>query len=140
MDTPDANDVTCAGGCCVAFVLPYTAKELQEKIGDPEITPDVKQIAEMVVPITNGTVRRRRKRFGVTTADPVEKDSEGHFYKCSNWDEETRLCGIYEDRPKMCRDYPYARECFVKCGYCAPKEIIKEYNKETEDGSSSNSR
>lgn len=28
------------------------------------------------------------------------------LYRCSHFDQETRRCGIYEDRPQPCRDYP----------------------------------
>lgn len=29
------------------------------------------------------------------------------FYECVNFDRETRRCTKYEDRPPVCRDYPY---------------------------------
>lgn len=39
---------------------------------------------------------------------------EGYF-TCKNWDPATRLCGIYETRPEMCRAYP---EPGKVCGGC----------------------
>lgn len=35
-------------------------------------------------------------------------DSMPWYYSCRHFDAETRLCGAFEDRPKPCRDYPWA--------------------------------
>jgi Fe-S-cluster containining protein len=42
---------------------------------------------------------------------------EGHF-TCQNWDPKTKLCGIYDYRPSMCRDFPIkGNPCKLKgCG------------------------
>lgn len=37
-------------------------------------------------------------------------DSMSWYYSCRHFDVETRLCGVFEDRPKPCRDYPWAGE------------------------------
>lgn len=29
------------------------------------------------------------------------------FYRCRNYDEATKACTAYDDRPPMCRDYPW---------------------------------
>jgi Fe-S-cluster containining protein len=40
------------------------------------------------------------------------------IFTCAHWDRETRLCGIYEIRPTMCRDYPYRGKCSLQgCTY-----------------------
>ncbi|NUO50701.1 MAG: YkgJ family cysteine cluster protein [Polyangiaceae bacterium] len=33
------------------------------------------------------------------------------IWTCAHFDVETRNCGIYEKRPRMCREYPYGRPC-----------------------------
>ncbi len=33
------------------------------------------------------------------------------YFKCIYFDEESRNCTIYEERPRMCRDYPYDDVC-----------------------------
>lgn len=61
-------------------------------------------IGFMLRELTLDEARERRQHFGV--ALPVE-DAYGPYYRCIYWDESTRLCGAYGDRPRMCRDYPY---------------------------------
>lgn len=39
--------------------------------------------------------------------------SAGHEYShtCKHWDDVTGDCRNYDERPRMCRDYPYDRAC-----------------------------
>lgn len=32
-------------------------------------------------------------------------------YSCTHWQRETRLCTIYDQRPRMCSNYPYDSVC-----------------------------
>lgn len=59
-------------------------------------------ILGMIEPLTFQEVTERASRFGVNKSP----NSETRYYKCRHWDEETRLCTVYEDRPWMCRTYP----------------------------------
>ena len=67
-------------------------------------TPDDKLIRAMVIPNGKG---------------------KGHF-TCRFWDEETRLCLIYQSRPQMCRDFPdaYSGPCSF-CGWTQDEEEVK---------------
>lgn len=111
---------TCPGHCCVAFYLPVPhgrAEEIRDELRDGEV------IADMVVPLSLAEANERLERFGADREYGPE--SEGHVYTCRHFDDETRLCTIYEQRPEMCRDYPYGHDggCEYECGYCAPVEV-----------------
>lgn len=65
----------------------------------------------MLRSLTFVEVLERDQTFGVTR----ERDSESAYYRCIYWDETTRLCGAYENRPEMCRSYPYGKACEHGC-------------------------
>jgi Fe-S-cluster containining protein len=59
----------------------------------------------MLEPITIKEAQARRAKFG--GAPLLEgADEEVGWFKCRHWDETTRLCTIYDQRPWMCRIYP----------------------------------
>jgi Fe-S-cluster containining protein len=104
----------------VAFYLdtPHDrVDEMRSSIRDGEV------IAAMVVPLSLAEANDRLERFG--TDRMYEDDCEGHVYTCRNFDESTRLCKIYEDRPEMCRAYPAscAGGCEFSCGYAADSSV-----------------
>jgi Fe-S-cluster containining protein len=65
----------------------------------------------MVIPLTHEEARERRGRFGIEG----EPDPDRDYFACRHWDEETRLCGNYENRPEMCRAFPYGKPCEHGC-------------------------
>ena len=109
----------CTGQCCVAFSPSVTLEQLR----DPEqlAGADRDRLVGMLVPISREEAVARHLRF--YPDDPYELTggvADGQYYRCTFWDEETRLCGSYEDRPAMCRRYPsYDRgdACEYGCGY-----------------------
>lgn len=74
---------------------------------EPENVPDGHFIREMLVEITPAEAQEKHWGWGLVGWNP---DPGGRYFTCKHWDEQTRLCGVYEDRPKMCRDHP--------CGVC----------------------
>jgi Fe-S-cluster containining protein len=54
---------------------------------------DFRQVAEMVI------------------YQRPHESGEGYMYTCKHFDEETNNCTNYENRPRMCRDYPYGGVC-----------------------------
>jgi Fe-S-cluster containining protein len=79
------------------------------------------------IPVTLRDVRRLAKRFELTLEQAeqrfTKRDKEGarvmrhkvdHIFPsaCQFLDQEKRQCTIYEDRPKICREFPTRR-----CGY-----------------------
>jgi hypothetical protein len=79
------------------------------------VTPDHAFILDMLIPLTRRQAVSRSRRLGYP--DPMKYGPDYSLYTCRHWDEDTRLCGAYEQRPSMCRDYPYGRPCERGCGY-----------------------
>ena len=103
--------------CCAAFYIPYTRSQLRKEVDpkDPDKRlRDAAQIAEMVIPLTPKEANERQVQFGGEDGKFRWAD-RGHHFTCRHWDEETRLCGIYEDRPEMCRGFPYGKGCGYGC-------------------------
>lgn len=86
----------CTGQCCVAFPV---------NTNQDCLTLD---LAEMLVPIGREEAAERHARlYSDNLVEPRGGSADdGQYYRCAHWDEETRLCRIYEDRPRMCRDFP----------------------------------
>lgn len=113
----------CTGQCCAVFYVPWHKDELA---ATTPIDPDDVTLKQMLIPLTRREVRARRAKFGISPTT-LGEDTEGHWYKCRHWDEDTRLCTIYDSRPTMCRDFPYARKCDYGCDYRPPPSIIQQY-------------
>lgn len=94
----------CTGHCCRNFTIPITPDQLKNKEYGTFNKEDFDRIAEVVVYLGEGVGGKN-----------------GHRYTCSkllpNGD-----CGDYENRPKMCREYPYGEEC--KVVGCTMKEVV----------------
>lgn len=78
---------------------------------NPDAYHDGKFLADMLIELTPEQAQERALRFGVKLPDDPSAAMPNGLYTCRHWDEDTGLCGVYEDRPRMCRDYPYARAC-----------------------------
>lgn len=91
----------CDGSCCVAFPIGGAGTTLDfvrnSRVRDGDL------LGFMLRQLTHDEAVERRQRFGVKL--PVYPDTV--YYRCIYWDESTRLCTAYRDRPEMCSDYPY---------------------------------
>lgn len=72
---------------------------------------DANALTRMLVPIDVQEARERVTFFGLK--GELVEDRAHH--RCSWWDEGTTLCRRYEERPNMCRKYPYGEIC-PHCG------------------------
>ena len=88
----------CYGGCCRRIWFPYETRAEIEASGDP----DARQISEMLEPEEN--------QYVAQDGQPISM-KRGLFFRCTNLDEETGDCTIYETRPAMCRDFPNGYQC-----------------------------
>lgn len=108
----------CSGACCA--VITY-GDALHGDIESLRSDPNHDWYTlNMLVPLSNAQAEERAKRFvplDVVDADLFGPQNEGLFFTCKHWNEETRLCGAYADRPRMCRDYPYGQQCGHGCDY-----------------------
>lgn len=120
--------MSCDGRCCSVFNYSATPEQLRQRSeGREGFWPDQDRfLADMLIELTPDEALARAERFEVEPPAGLDLREwcEGYkAYTCRHWDEETRLCTVYEDRPQMCRDYPYNRECQHGCGCRAPTEV-----------------
>jgi len=83
----------CTGHCCRDFSLPYFPDEFKRR--HKHIVDGV-QIYRMVIYIGIGHLNHAGQRVKYYPR-----------YTCRNYNSDKKECEIYEDRPAMCRDYPY---------------------------------
>jgi Fe-S-cluster containining protein len=103
----------CSGKCCAVFNFPTPPEVLATRGG-----PDDAFLADMLVALTPDEAEARVREFEVTPPEGFDLRTwveAAPAYTCRHWDEETRLCGVYEQRPTMCREYPYAGGCQHDC-------------------------
>ena len=99
----------CSGQCCSVFTFPSSPIQLRERWEMDGGGPDDLMIADMLIPLSPIEAAERAERFGAST--PECGWDAIPFYTCRHWDEDTRLCTVYDHRPMMCETYPYGREC-----------------------------
>ena len=86
----------CTGECCRRFPLSCKLATLVEIVQAYPLDAENAKILDMVI--------------------LIDRTPEYDYFTCKNWDPETKLCRTYETRPRMCREYPYARACEF-CGW-----------------------
>lgn len=96
----------CTGACCKKMPLPYSPERMawfyrawRNQIKGAVDVNDIHLLWPMV-------------RFtGETRDTEIEGKTETRWlYDCAH-QSENGDCGIYEDRPEMCRNYPYRNKC-----------------------------
>lgn len=110
----------CDGRCCAVF--PFSTPI--DKARDPKVR-------SIAIKLTDEEADERIERFdlhfeNLNATGLTERSGIGELYKCRHWDEITGLCGIYEDRPDMCRNFPYLGAC-SHCGGTPSENFIRSY-------------
>ena len=89
----------CVGSCCINFTLPYSLEEIKSKAlageeanGSKEEFP---KLAEMLTQVNM----------------PGHKP---YLYNCNHFLMETKRCGNYENRPRLCASYPNDVSCSIQ--------------------------
>ena len=96
----------CTGHCCRRFPLPVAPDELdlvRERCEDGVF------VADMLVHIEPATEPEPRPGQG-----PQAARGEVHYYTCRHFNTDTGNCQEYENRPAMCRNFPYGDTCSYK--------------------------
>jgi Fe-S-cluster containining protein len=127
------NCGSCTGACCALFCWPAE--------WNPDRSRDGAYIKDMLIPLTAEQAVERMERFEIepywadfkVSWDGVLQSSDRQLMTCRHWDGESRLCGAYDERPSMCKGYPYyttegARDCDYRCGYKLSFEQMWEYH------------
>jgi Fe-S-cluster containining protein len=130
----------CPGYCCRCFILSHGPEEIDEALskdgnelwfkvysdyrnGVHTVLIDRKELEQLKdiliplgrdpskfdernLPALKDTVNRERRILNTSQC----------YYSCKEYDWDTHLCKIYENRPKMCRNYPNGNACeFAGC-------------------------
>lgn len=111
----------CDGACCEKFLMTKVPSDLLKMAEElrglgsvssrDEGPEEIEFVADMMLPRGDNT-------------------KEGWaLFTCRYWDQKTRLCSIYEWRPRVCRDYGAATPCeHPKCRWrdaaCKPREVV----------------
>lgn len=111
----------CTGSCCAAFPIKRSGAGRYAELTSPLAWLWVNQDAEdgldllaMLVPISYEEACERWDRLTGAEGRRPDEPAE-HYFRCVHWDETTRLCTNYENRPGMCRWFPYGRQCEYGC-------------------------
>lgn len=116
----------CTGGCCAVFWLPRDV---------PDTVADAEFIRDMRIELTPEQASERWSKF-VGDEPPVGMKPNASdapvaggrsAYTCRHWDENTRLCTVYDQRPMLCRDYPYGQACSHGCDFQVSAETVRRY-------------
>jgi Fe-S-cluster containining protein len=117
----------CTGHCCEDFSLPVSPMQLQHEgkrarlFGKSRFSRDeIIKISEMVVFLYEDYTDSNRKGRSKPKNVTLNKASCGrvYHYTCKHFDPKTRNCTNYENRPDMCRGYPYGSQCTYRgCTY-----------------------
>ena len=101
----------CSGHCCERFHLPYSYAELQENADIAWAHPnsDAVKVAEMVIYIEPDTA--------------PDGKTYSHSYTCKYFKDGN--CTNYENRPEMCRRYPYGRTCEFEACTWHPDDALR---------------
>lgn len=105
----------CTGNCCEEFTISLgpTVEVILDKLRNGNMI-DGAYIADMLVPIRALTVGARTPSGAIITEEEV-RDAPGNcwgwVFTCRHFDKTNRVCTAYEERPQMCREFPYGRAC-----------------------------
>ena len=133
------SEKRCRGACCKVVNLDVPIAWVQEALerAGPEI-PDDHRVVVGESETTKIWVSAKEAKalvgcmVSIDSCAPLLRGglassySRPYFHRCNNWDSETGDCIIYEDRPGLCRDYPYETICKeADCTLPAEPEIVK---------------
>lgn len=119
----------CDGRCCAVFYFPSSPAQIRAKGFKRYV--DGKTISRMLVPLDREAAKKRIEAFSISPPGGTDEwidRAEGSIYTCKHWDEDSRLCTIYDKRPQMCADYPYRGTCQHGCGYTLPQAHREDYD------------
>ncbi len=108
------------GACCNPVVMPYGPADLRDFRLIEAARADPDELDNLLFARAHFTVINRREGLqraaylseGGKTTCAMDADSRpivawSFFYSCDRFDPETRSCTDYENRPPLCRDYPF---------------------------------
>ncbi len=107
-----ACSVQCGGDCCRAFTFPHCG--MMSLAENYMVTRNWRDAGQPMEPYMHDTIT-----VGEMVIPLFEEEDEMQIWTCRHLVRATGLCGIYEQRPQLCRDYPNGQTC-GHCGYTEP--------------------
>ena len=115
MNGPELECPDGCGACCDPVVLPYSQTEVAQHLpGQIQSAEDRRFVIEDLTPMRrrDGLQRASYLSSGVTVMGSPGSPGGAllawsFFYECRHFDRETRRCLNYENRPPLCRSYPW---------------------------------
>lgn len=106
-------DCNGCGACCDPFMMVWSPVDLE--LRGRELDPEDRAFyAEHLTPIRRSDGRRMVGHWSSGWSEVVFQGEArllaAHYYRCDRFDPVTRRCADYDNRPTVCRDYPWYRE------------------------------
>lgn len=107
MTTTECNG---CGACCDPFMTVYSPNDLllHARHFDPD---ELRFMVEHLSPIRRADGRRMVAHWSSGWSEMILEGTPtllpAWYYRCDRFDVETRRCTDYENRPDVCRDYPW---------------------------------
>jgi len=89
--------------CVPFFKVVFSARGLGSADGRLLIAGKIRRITISLVP---GWAEALQKKHGLTGGCSGCGASCNLLFRCPHWIESTRRCGVYADRPTVCRQFP----------------------------------
>lgn len=139
--------MSCGGKCCERFVIPFSPEDLREMyqgwlVSGTHSSPVMSKRHQDSHSNYRDTRRDPEiyllypmlKYLGFKYTEPCNPRKKlkngSHQYTCKHYDKKTKLCTIYEIRPRMCRDYPNGHAClFPGCKLKGNDKLLKSEQK-----------
>lgn len=100
-------------GCCSPVMLPFSRLEAELAPRDEMEAENRRWVLEDLTPISRREGLRRTPyvKDGLTIYGNENTGETfwfwSHFYDCKHYDAATKRCMNYDNRPPMCRDFPW---------------------------------
>lgn len=102
----------CNGLCCKGFTLKFTPPEFARELARLPDNEQYKKLSSMLIFIGMHKQCPTDLESGTAHHSPLP------WYTCKHLDVSSGLCGDYDNRPSLCRKYPYGMTCeYTGCSF-----------------------
>ena len=101
------QDCKSCGQCCKAIYLPLSFEEIRDIATKDKTNKDAIYISKNWNEITIEEAKKINPYFFKKYEKESIKIHEKHFFVCNSFNSETNKCGDYENRPHVCRGFPF---------------------------------
>lgn len=100
------TECNSCGSCCDPVILPYTQEQAREFNMHPD---DKRWTLEDLTPMSRHQAKAKEPEYVRRLLKIIKRAGAElpHFYSCRHFDPSTRTCTNYDNRPPVCRKYPW---------------------------------